>query len=310
VSVKGTAATSFTLKPSAGYVGSVNGTSGGTLSGPTSKTSPITANCTVVAMFTQQGTATYTITANAGANGMISPSGTVAVAAGTTKTFTITPNPGYSLSSLGGTCSGTFSGTSYTTYTTQAITANCTLTPTFVQGSTYIITASAGTGGTLNWSGSTVIRPGSTVGIQITPNPGYMLGSINGTCPYTINSTLPVNPMASNYTLSLPYSKFTSDCSIGVVFIPIVTGATYYNVTSTTVSSSGTQVWNLGSVNPQYVAVQSGNTAQFTMAPSSGYSINNVYSSCGNGFVAVLWSGNQYTTGAITASCVVQAKFQ
>jgi hypothetical protein len=51
VSVISTATTSFTLKPSAGYTGSVSGTCGETLSGNTFKTNPITNSCTVVASF-------------------------------------------------------------------------------------------------------------------------------------------------------------------------------------------------------------------------------------------------------------------
>ena len=46
------------------------------------------------------GGQTYAITATSGANGSISPSGTVSVNAGTSQTFTIAPNAGYQVSSV------------------------------------------------------------------------------------------------------------------------------------------------------------------------------------------------------------------
>jgi hypothetical protein len=51
VSVKSGAATSFQITPSAGYTTTVGGTCGGTLTGTTYTTQPITASCTVVATF-------------------------------------------------------------------------------------------------------------------------------------------------------------------------------------------------------------------------------------------------------------------
>ncbi|MDS4025681.1 MAG: S8 family serine peptidase, partial [Candidatus Contendobacter sp.] len=63
------ATTTFTVTPDAGYTAAATGC-GGSLSGTTYTTGPITAACTVTATFTQQ---TYTVTATAGAHGSISP---------------------------------------------------------------------------------------------------------------------------------------------------------------------------------------------------------------------------------------------
>lgn len=71
----------------------------------------------------------YTITPSAGANGSISPSGSVLVNSGNTQQFTVTPGSGYT-ATVAGTCGGALSGT---TYTTKAITANCTVSATFSQ---------------------------------------------------------------------------------------------------------------------------------------------------------------------------------
>ncbi|MDQ3014759.1 MAG: fibronectin type III domain-containing protein [bacterium] len=71
---------------------------------------------------------TYTITATAGSNGSISPSGSVGVDHGTDKTFTITPNSGYKIAAL------TVNGGAQTinsTHTLTNITQNNTIAATF-----------------------------------------------------------------------------------------------------------------------------------------------------------------------------------
>ncbi len=73
--------------------------------------------------------ATYTVTGTAGSGGTISPSSRT-VNSGQTTTFTVTPNSGYTASASG--CGGSLSGT---TYTTGAITSNCTVTATFTAAS-------------------------------------------------------------------------------------------------------------------------------------------------------------------------------
>lgn len=71
----------------------------------------------------------YTVTPSAGAGGTISPSTPQTVNSGSTTAFTVTPNAGYT-ASVGGTCGGALVGT---TYTTNAITADCTVAATFTQ---------------------------------------------------------------------------------------------------------------------------------------------------------------------------------
>jgi hypothetical protein len=119
----------FTVTPNIGYTASMGGTCGGTLVGTTYTTNAITANCTVSATFSASST-TYTVTPSAGANGSITPSTPQIVNNGSTVQFTVTPDSGY-IASVGGTCGGYLSGT---TYTTNAITADCTVSVTFIFG--------------------------------------------------------------------------------------------------------------------------------------------------------------------------------
>lgn len=67
-----------------------------------------------VTLTVDNGTILYAITATAGANGSISPSGTVKVASGGSQTFTITPATGYEIDTLKVDGSAVSSATSYT----------------------------------------------------------------------------------------------------------------------------------------------------------------------------------------------------
>ena len=121
------ATASFTVIPANGYSATVGGTCGGILSGTTYTTNAITADCTVAASFSPL--ITHEVTPSAGATGIISPSTVQPIAQGATASFTVTPANGYS-ATVGGTCGGILSGT---TYTTNAITADCTVAASFTQ---------------------------------------------------------------------------------------------------------------------------------------------------------------------------------
>lgn len=85
-------------------------------------------------------TVAWTVTPSvSGGNGTIAPSSPVLVANGATYQFTLTPATGYT-GSGGGTCGGSLVGQ---TYTTSAVTANCTVIASFAdsQGPTVSVTA-------------------------------------------------------------------------------------------------------------------------------------------------------------------------
>ncbi len=118
--------TTFTVTPNPGYLANVGGTCGGTLVGNTYTTTAIVANCTVVATFVTY-TPAVVVTPSAGAGGSIAPSTPVIITYGATVTFTITPSPNFS-AAVGGTCGGTLVGN---TYTTNPVTASCTVSASF-----------------------------------------------------------------------------------------------------------------------------------------------------------------------------------
>lgn len=118
--------------------------------------------------------AVNTITASAGAGGIISPSGTVSVNAGANQTFDFIPDSGYEV--LDVTVDGSSVG-SPTSYTFTNVSSNHTIAVTFTQ-KTYTINASAGSGGSISPSGQVSVEHGETQYFSFTPDPGYRVVSI------------------------------------------------------------------------------------------------------------------------------------
>ena len=124
----------------------------------------------------------FTVTPSVnGGNGTISPNTAQTVSYGGTATFTLTPNTGYSIGSVGGTCAaGTLGGNMYTT---GAVTANCTVIANF-SISTYTVTPSVNGGnGTISPNTAQTVNYAGTQAFTLTPNTGYSIGSVGGTCP-------------------------------------------------------------------------------------------------------------------------------
>jgi hypothetical protein len=122
--------TSFTLTPASGFeIANVGGTCGGSLEGNVFTTNAITANCTVIANFAPI-VVTHVVTPSVGTpSGTIAPSTPQTVDDGDTTSFTLTPASGFEIANVGGTCGGSLEGN---VFTTNAITANCTVIANFV----------------------------------------------------------------------------------------------------------------------------------------------------------------------------------
>ena len=67
---------------------------------------------------------TFTVTPEAGAGGSISPSTPQSVTEGATTSFELSADGGYAIDTVGGTCGGALSGS---TFTTNAVTQDCTV---------------------------------------------------------------------------------------------------------------------------------------------------------------------------------------
>jgi len=276
---------SFTITPDTGYLIDSVGGCGGSLSGNTYTTGPISADCTVATTFisnnTGGGPATIIVSTSAGAHGTISPVGVI-VTQGDTANFTIMPDTGYLIDSVGG-CGGSLAGN---TYTTGIISADCTVAATFIRDSsgggpvTFTVSTSAGAHGAISPVG-VIVYQGDTASLTITPDTGYLIDSVGG-CGGSLSG--------NTYTTA----PISADCTVAATFISDNSSASF---------SVSTIAGTHGIITPDGSIVNQGDTINFTITPDTGYLIDSV-SGCGGSL-----SGNTYTTGAITAECTVTASF-
>jgi hypothetical protein len=199
---------------------------------------------TLIATYT--ASTAFTVTASAGANGSISPSGSVSVNSGATTAFTVTPATGYHISTVTG-CGGTLVGS---TYTTGAITADCTVTASFAIN-TYTVTPSAGTHGSLTPATAQTVNYNATTAFTVTPDTGYHINTVTG-CGGTL----------SGFTFTT--NLITADCTVT---------ASFAIDTRTITASAGTN----GSISPSgSVSVNYGSDQTFTFTPDSHYHVLDV----------------------------------
>ena len=141
----------------------------------------------------------YNVTPTAGAGGSISPGSAQAVTYNASTSFTVTPSSGYGISTVSG-CGGSLAGN---TYTTGAVTTNCTVSASFspLPPSTYPIHIAASAGGSVVCSPNPVPH-GSNATCTATASSGYRFTGWGGSCsgsasPCTLtNVTAPTNVSA------------------------------------------------------------------------------------------------------------------
>jgi len=159
-------------------------------------------------------TPSYTITASAGANGSISPSGGVAVKQGASQGFTITPNSGYQVSTV--TVDGSSVG-AVTSYTFNNVQANHTISATFslIPVPDFTIATSPGSrtvtaGGSTNYTATISALNGftGTVTFSVSGLPSGASGSfsptsVNTSGTSTLTVTTTTNTPAGTNILSV-----------------------------------------------------------------------------------------------------------
>jgi hypothetical protein len=223
-------------------------------------------------------TATYTITASAGANGSIAPSGAVAVNAGKDQTFTIWPETGYKTSDVlvDGASVGNVS-----TYTFTYVIAPHTLEAVFMPDVSYTITATAGPNGSISPSGSSSVLKGGKITYTITPGSGYRIASV-------LVDGVSVGA-ASSYT----FSNVTADHTISASF-----ASDTFTITATAYAG--------GTIAPAGdTAVPRGGSQTYTITPNAGYSVSFVQvDGVNKGAITV------YTFTNVTAAHKIKAYFK
>jgi len=123
-------------------------------------------------------TVSYTITASAGTGGSIDPSGAVSVTSGADQSFAISADAGYHIVDV--TVDGSSVG-AVSSYPFTNVTANHTIVASFAADATtgsYTITASAGTGGSIDPSGAVSVTERGKQKFKITPASGYRIANV------------------------------------------------------------------------------------------------------------------------------------
>jgi hypothetical protein len=226
----------------------------------------------------------YEIVATAGANGTISPSGTVIVNSGGNKTFTITPATCYEINVV--TVDGIPVAVSDNTYTFTNVTANHTIHVTF-KAAQYSITASAGANGTISPNGVTPVNCGANRTFTFTPANCYEINQVlvNG-----VNNPGAVS--AGSYT----FTNVTANHTISVTF-----KVKTYTITA----SAGAN----GTISPNgATAVNCGANQTFTFTPANCYEINQVLVNGVNNPAAV--AAGSYTFNNVTANHTINVTFK
>jgi hypothetical protein len=220
--------------------------------------------------------ATHTISASAGANGAIAPSGSVIVTNGNDQAFTITPASCYSVADV---LVDSLSVGAVSSYTFSNVTADHTISASFAIN-TYTITASAGANGSISPSGAVGVNCGDDQSFTITPASGYHIADV-------LVDSVSVGPVSS-YSFLAVGANHTISASFAI---------NTYNITATAGAN--------GSIAPSgTVSVNHSNNQSFTISPDACYHVADVLvDSISVGAVS------SYTFSNVVAAHTIDASF-
>ena len=267
----------YTITPTAGYHildVQVDGVSVGAVG--TYTFTNVTSNHTIAATF--EANPSYTITASAGANGTLSPSGSVSVLGGTNKTFIITPNAGYRIVDVN--IDGTSAGP-LTTYTFVNIADNHSISATFTLILYYDITASAGPNGSISPSGTVSVQQFKNQTYTITPSAGYRVADVQ------------VDGASVGAPISYAFTNVQATHTISATFTVDVYTVTASADVNGSITPSGTTTVNRAA------------SQTYTISPNQGYQVLNVIVDG-----ASMGAITSYTFTNITANHSINAYFK
>jgi len=267
----------FTITPNTCYVVSsvlVDGVSVGAVT--TYTFSNVKAAHTISATFAAAGS--FTITSSAGAGGTITASGSVSCNG--SKTFTITPNTCYAVSSV--LVDGVSVG-AVTTYTFNNVTAAHTITATFITAGTNTLTATAGAGGAISPASATVTCAGSQT-YTLTPATCMKVNTVtdNGTPVTVTGNTFTISNITTNHTLAATFTAANS-------------------LTLTATAGAG------GTISPTSVTIACGSSQTFTIIPDAGYTVASA--SVDGTAIAIPAIGGLYSFTNVTANHTLAVTF-
>ncbi|MDH5445715.1 MAG: hypothetical protein OEY52_09175, partial [Gammaproteobacteria bacterium] len=278
------------IDPDAGYaIASHSNSCGGIQSGDeftalTYNAIP-TADCSVTAEFIKTHVISTSVTTT---DGEIS-TGAV-IKSGAETTISVTPFVGYAIDTVTGCDVSLSTGNDFdgANYTTGNVTADCTVTASFI--ATHNITASAGTGGSIDPTSKTV-KDNLTTIFTVSPSLNYGIQSVTGTgCGVSLKDGDGFGESTYETT------AITADCSVTAVFKDAFT------ITAKVGTGNG-------SISPLSQPILLDETHTFTVTPDPSNAIDSV-TGCG----VTLNTGDgygesTYTTAGIFENCTITANF-
>jgi len=278
---------SYTITPGTGYQVAGVTVDGASIGAVTSYTfSKVAANHSISATFSTASAATYTITASTGTGGSVTPAGATSLAAGASKSYTVTPSTGYYVASVlvdGTSVAANIAGGAAYSYAFSSVSANHTISATFAVRS-YHIVATAGANGTITPADSWV-GYNTSQAMTFTPASGYQVANVtlDGTSLGAI-STYTFNNTAADHTLSVTFG----------VKVPT------YTITASAAAN--------GTITPS-TTVNQGASQSFTVTPNTGYYVISVTVD-GTTVASNLSSGGySYAFSNVTANHTISATF-
>jgi hypothetical protein len=239
----------------------------------------VTANINATASFAVD---TFAITASAGANGAIDPSGSVSVSYGGTQSFTINPGTGYHVLDV---LVDSVSVGTVTSYTFTNLTENHTIAVTFainpITISTYTLTYAAGANGSISGASPQTVNYGASgSAVTAVPNTGYHFvqwSDGNGNAARTdTNVTVNVNVSAS-FAININIHRYTLTANVSgsgsVAKSP--DQSSYTHGTSVQLTATPATGWHFagwsgdlsGTTNPVTITMDVSKTVTATYAP-------------------------------------------
>jgi len=284
--------TVYTLTPNAGYVPVMGGTCQGVFNGSvipnTYTVTNATADCTVIASFTNDP---VTVTSStSGGHGSIDTTGTINLPNGGSRTYTLVPDAGY-YPLITGNCPGTLVGN---TYTVSPVTANCAFDVAFTNA-TVDITATVTSGaGTVTPPGTTTVAQGGGQTYTATPGGGNV-------AVFEDTTTCPGVRSGNVYNVA----NAAANCAVNVKFVAAASAIT---VTATVPGGNGT-VTTPGQNAAGETVLAPGDTRVWTLTPSVAGMVPHVLpgSTCVGTLSAT--APFTYTVTNAAASCAVAFAF-
>ena len=277
----------YTIAPSEGYMISnviVDNQSVGSIS--SYSFTNVTADHTISATFVEIPDNHIVITVNADAQGgTVYPSGSQSVEQGSDFTFTVTPDACYTIGSVIVNDVAVVLDAN-NSYTIENVTTEQTVNVSFSQ-ITYIITASAGNGGTITPAGNVDVNCGESMTFAIAASEGYQIADVvvDGQSRGVITSYTFDNVTENGHSISATFEVIPAN-EIEIVINADADGGS--------VSPTGTQT------------VTEGDDFTFTVTPDACYTIGTVTV---NGTEVTLDANNSYTIENVGADQIINVTF-